>query len=48
MDLPPEELERMTQEQLAADRFDFLLVFNLIRREGDKLIFEVSRPLAQG
>lgn len=45
-DLPPEELERMTQEQLAADRFDFLLAFHLIRREGDKLIFEVTLPLA--
>lgn len=46
MDLPPEELERMTQEQLAADQFDFLLGFNLIRREGDTLFFEVTLPLA--
>ena len=46
MDLPPEELERMMQEQLAANQFDFLLGFHLIRREEDKLIFEVTLPLA--
>lgn len=46
MDLPPEELERMTQEQLAANQFDFLLGFHLIRREGDRLFFEVTLPLA--
>ena len=46
MELPPEKLEQMAQEELAADRFDFLLRFNLIRREGDKLFFEVTLPLA--
>lgn len=46
MDLPPEKLEQMAQEELAADRFDFLLGFNLIRREGDKLFFEATLPLA--
>lgn len=46
MDLPPEKLEQMAQEELAADRFDFLLDFNLIRREGDKLFFEATLPLA--
>lgn len=44
--LPPEELEQMAQEELAADRFDFLLRFSLIRREGDKLFFEAALPLA--
>ena len=46
MELPPEKLEQMAQEELAADRFDFLLGFNLIRREGDKLFFEATLPLA--
>lgn len=46
MDLPPEKLEQMAQEELAADRFDFLLRFSLIRREGDKLFFEATLPLA--
>ncbi len=46
MDLPPEELERMVQEQLAADLFTFQQSFNLIRREGDTLFFEATLPLA--
>lgn len=46
MELPPEKLEQMAQEELAADRFDFLLGFRLIRREGDKLFFEATLPLA--
>lgn len=46
MELPPEKLEQMAQEELAADRFDFLLGFHLIRREGDRLFFEVTLPLA--
>lgn len=46
MELPPEKLEQMAQEELAADRFDFLLGFSLIRREGDKLFFEATLPLA--
>lgn len=46
MDLPPEELERMTQEQLTGDLFTFQQSFNLIRREGDTLFFEVTLPLA--
>lgn len=46
MELPPEKLEQMAQEELTADRFDFLLGFNLIRREGDKLFFEAALPLA--
>lgn len=46
MEFPTEELERMTQAQLTADQFDFLLGINLIRREGDKLFFEVTLPLA--
>lgn len=46
MDLPPEKLERMTQAQLAADRFLFQPGFHLIRREGNTLFFEVTAPLA--
>ncbi len=46
MDLPPEKLEQMAQEQLAGDLFTFQQSFNLIRREGDKLFFEATLPLA--
>lgn len=46
MKLPPEKLEQMAQEQLAADLFTFQQSFNLIRREGDKLFFEATLPLA--
>ena len=46
MELPPEKLEQMAQEQLAADLFTFQQSFNLIRREGDKLFFEATLPLA--
>lgn len=44
--LPPEEMERATQDQLSVARFMFKPSFNLIRREGDKLVFEVTMPLA--
>lgn len=46
MELPPEKLEQMAQEQLAGDLFTFQQSFNLIRREGDKLFFEAALPLA--
>lgn len=46
MELPPEKLEEMAQEQLAGDLFTFQQSFNLIRREGDKLFFEATLPLA--
>lgn len=46
MELPPEKLEQMAQEQLTADLFTFQQSFNLIRREGDKLFFEATLPLA--
>lgn len=46
MDLPPEKLEQMAQEQLAGDLFTFQQSFNLIRREGNKLFFEATLPLA--
>ena len=46
MDLPPEKLEQMAQDQLAGDLFTLQQSFKLIRREGDKLFFEVTLPLA--
>lgn len=46
MDLPPEKLEEMAQDQLAGDLFSFQQSFKLIRREGDKLFFEATLPLA--
>lgn len=46
MELPPEKLEEMAQEQLAGDLFTFQQSLNLIRREGDKLFFEATLPLA--
>lgn len=46
MELPPEKLEEMAQEQLAGDLFTFQQSFKLIRREGDKLFFEATLPLA--
>ena len=45
--LPPEELERALQDQLAVARFTLQPEFHLIRREGDKLVFEVTMPLAE-
>lgn len=45
--LPPEELERALQDQLAVARFTLQPEFHLIRREGDKLFFEVEMPLAE-
>lgn len=46
MELPPEKLEEMAQDQLAGDLFSFQQSFKLIRREGDKLFFEATLPLA--
>lgn len=46
MDLPPEKLEQLAQEQLAGDQFSLQQSFSLIRREGDKLFFEAALPLA--
>lgn len=44
--LPPEELERAHQDQLSVARFTLQPEFHLIRRKGDKLVFEVTMPLA--
>ena len=46
VNLPSAELERRIQDQLAGSRFTFQPGFNLVRREGDKLFFEVTLPLA--
>ena len=46
VELPPAELERSIQDKMAASWFLFQPGFNLIRREGDKLFFEVTMPLA--
>lgn len=46
MGLPPEKLEQMAQEQLDGDLFTLQQSFRLIRREGDKLFFEATLPLA--
>ena len=43
--LPLEELERALQDQLAVVGFTLQPEFHLIRREGDKLVFEVTMPL---
>lgn len=45
-EMDPEKLEQMAREQLAGDLFTLQQSFRLIRREGDKLFFEATLPLA--